>query len=230
MSDDLFAINGFGPYPCYCDLYFIFLLLRRKTAKNLPPGPSFLSSNLLLLSNSLSELEPIPRNPKSKYGPPITLFTDSRPSIFVGNHSLAHQVLIQIGAIFFDHPRTLVGTIQHRLLLLVGSDHFNVLGIFPRLGKILFRNRWKELLQIRSDQERVLIPLIKSRIETTNFKPQSVAVDDQIVTYVDTIITLHLPKVEATGENGGKLTDKEMVSICSEFLNVVTDTASTALQ
>ncbi|KAI3719816.1 hypothetical protein L6452_20721 [Arctium lappa] len=289
----------------------IGFLLLRKTANSLPPGPSFLSSNLLLLTNSLSELGPILKNLKSKYGPLITLSIGFRPSIFVADHSLAHTLLIQKGAIFSDRPRTLVvrnissaaygptwrllrrnlaaevlhpsrvksyswarkwvlqiligrltpaaeaagvievvdhfryamfcllvfmcfgekfddhrveeiAAVQRRLLLLVGSGRFNVLGIFPRLGKVLFRNRWKELMQIRDDQERVLIPLIKSRIEKAN--------SDEIVAYVDTLINLHLPEVEATAGNGGKLTDKEMVSMCDEFLNAGTDTTSTALQ
>lgn len=80
------------------------LLTHRK--KNLPPGPSFLSSNFLLLTNSLPGLEPILKALKTKYGPLITLTIGSRPSIFVGTHSLAHQILIQKGAVFSDRPRT----------------------------------------------------------------------------------------------------------------------------
>ncbi|CAI9278804.1 unnamed protein product [Lactuca saligna] len=261
------------------------LLFRRSDAdgKKLPPGPSLISSNFILLTNSLSELEPILRKFKSKYGPLITLSIGSRPSIFVGNHSLAHQVLIQKGAVFSDRPRTLAvrnisssaygptwrvlrrnlasevlhpsrvksyswarkwvlqillgrlreqkeaAGIKRRLLLLVGSGRFNVLGIFPRLGKILFRNRWKQLLQIREDQEQVLIPHIKSRIESANSEPQSVG-DERIVAYVDTLVNIQLPEEEANNENGGKLTQKEMVSMCGEFLNAGTDTTSTALQ
>ncbi|XP_023769217.1 cytochrome P450 89A2 [Lactuca sativa] len=296
------------------------LLFRRSDAdgkKLLPPGPSLISSNFILLTNSLSELEPILRKFKSKYGPLITLSIGSRPSIFVGSHSLAHQVLIQKGAVFSDRPRTLavrnissaaygptwrvlrrnlasevlhpsrvksyswarkwvlqillgrlreqkeaagikvidhftyamfcllvlmcfgekldehrineIATVQRRLLLLVGSGRFNVLGIFPRLGKILFRNRWKQLLQIREDQEQVLIPHIKSRIESANSEPQSVG-DERIVAYVDTLVNIQLPEEEANNENGGKLTQKEMVSMCGEFLNAGTDTTSTALQ
>lgn len=293
------------------------LLLRRSDGKKLPPGPSLLFSNFLLLTNSLSGLEPILKKFKSEYGPLITLSIGSRPSIFVGNHSLAHQLLIQKGAIFSDRPRTFavrnissaaygatwrvlrrnlasevlhpsrvksyswarkwvlqillgrlqeqkgaagikviehftysmfcllvlmcfgekldedrineIATVQRRLLLLVGSGRFNVLGVFPRLGKILFRNRWKDLLQIRNDQEEVLIPHIKSRIEASNYAEQSER-DEKIVAYVDTLVNLQLPEEEANSENGGKLTQKEMVSMCGEFLNAGTDTTSTALQ
>ncbi|XP_024988015.1 cytochrome P450 89A2-like [Cynara cardunculus var. scolymus] len=301
----------------------ISILVCRKTTKNLPPGPSFFSSNLLLLTTSLSELGPIIRNLKSKYGTLLTLSIGSHPSIFVADHTLAHQVLIQKGAIFSDRPQTIpvrnissaaygptwrllrrnltaevlhpsrvksyswarkwvlqiligrlqerkpaaeeaagiitvvdhfryamfcllvfmcfgeklddrrideIATVQRRVLLSVGSGRFNVLSIFPRLGKILFRNRWKEVAQIRNDQEQVLLPLIKSRIETANSETESVGDDDQIVAYVDTLINLHIPEVEATNGNGGNLTEKEMVSMCDEFLNAGTDTTSTALQ
>ncbi|KAL4586422.1 hypothetical protein LXL04_011058 [Taraxacum kok-saghyz] len=294
------------------------LLFRRSDGKKLPPGPSLLSSNFIILTNSLSGLEPILRNFKAKYGPIITLSIGSRPSIFVGSHSLAHQLLIQKGAVFSDRPRLtspvvnissaaygatwrvlrrnlasevlhpsrvksyswarnwvlqiLIGrlqgqkdaagikvidhftyamfcllvfmcfgekldehrineiaAVQRRLLLLVASGRFNVLGLFPRLGKILFRNRWNELFQIRHDQEEVLIPRIKSRIEAANTAKQSVG-EERIVAYVDSLVNLQLPEEEAKNGNGGKLTHKEMVSLCGEFLNAGTDTTATALQ
>lgn len=100
--------------------------------------------------------------------------------------------------------------------------------MLPRLGKILFRNRWKEFEQLREDKEHVLIPFIKSRIEAN--KSESQFRDEQIVAYVDTLVNLQLPEEEGNNENGGKLTHKEMVSMCSEFLNAGTDTTSTALQ
>nr|XP_043625197.1 cytochrome P450 89A2-like [Erigeron canadensis] len=284
--------------------------------KKLPPGPSLLSSNFILLTNSLSALEPILKKFKAKYGPLITLSIGSRPSIFVSEHELAHQILIQKGAVFSDRPRTFavrnissssygptwrllrrnlasevlhpsrvksytwarkwvlhilinrlrkheheeaggvkviehftygmfcllvfmcfgekfdetrineIASAQRRFLLLIGSGRFNILGVFPRLGKILFRNRWKELLQMRNNQEQTLLPLIKARIESV--KPESR--EESIVAYVDTLVNLQLPEGEGSNENNGKLTDKEMVSMCSEFLNAGTDTTSTALQ
>nr|GEX37942.1 cytochrome P450 89A2-like [Tanacetum cinerariifolium] len=256
-------------------------------------------------------------NLKTKYGPLVTLSIGSRPSIFVGSHSLAHQILIQKGAVFSDRPRTFavrnissaaygptwrllrrnlasevlhpsrvkafssmrkwvlrilidhlqkdaesriagvqvmdhfkhamfcllvfmcfgekydedrineIASMQRRLLLLVGSGRFNILGIFPRLGKLLFINRWKELLQMRKDQEQTLMPLIKSRLESVKLEPES----ERIVSYVDTLVNLELPEEDGKKlENDGKLTHKEMVSMCGEFLNAGTDTTSTALQ
>ncbi|KAM0047901.1 putative cytochrome P450 [Helianthus debilis subsp. tardiflorus] len=288
-------------------------LFRPNHRNKLPPGPSSLSSTLLLLTNSLSELEPILKNLRSKYGPLITLTISSRPSIFVATHSLAHQILIQKGAVFSDRPRTLpvrnisssaygatwrlfrrnlasemlhparvksyswarkwvlhilinrlrdqgasgikvidhfqhamfcllvfmcfgekldedrinaIASVQRRLLLLVGSGRFNILGVFPRLGRLLFLNRWKDLMQIRKDQEQSLLPLIESRIESV----KSGSHNEGIVAYVDTLVNLELPEEDGGKENGGKLTHKEMVSICGEFLNAGTDTTSTALQ
>ncbi|KAI3671919.1 hypothetical protein L1987_87116 [Smallanthus sonchifolius] len=293
------------------------LLFRRSHHNNLPPGPPLLSSTLILLTNSLPYLEPILKNLKSKYGPIITLSIGSRPSIFVFTHSLAHQILIQNGAVFSDRQRTLpvrnissspygptwrllrrnlaaeilhpsrvksyswarkwvlhilinrlhiqksatgikvidhfqhamfcllvfmcfgekldehrineIASVQRRLLLIVGSGRFNILGMFPRLGRLLFITRWKELLQLRKDQEQTLFPLIKSRIESVN-SVNSVTQNDGIVAYVDTLVNLELPDEEGGKENDGKLSYKEMVSMCGEFLNAGTDTTSTSLQ
>ncbi|KAI3796318.1 hypothetical protein L1987_38985 [Smallanthus sonchifolius] len=92
-----------------CIAAFIRSLLFRRSHhnNNLPPGPSLLSSTLILLTNPLPYLELILKNLKSKYGPIITLSIGSRPSIFVFTHSLAHQILIQNGAVFSDRQRTL---------------------------------------------------------------------------------------------------------------------------
>ncbi|XP_071717422.1 cytochrome P450 89A2-like [Rutidosis leptorrhynchoides] len=276
----------------------------------LPPGPSFFQSNLLLLTNSLPALEPILKNLKSKQGPLITLKFGSRPSVFVGDHSLAHELLIHKGAIFSDHPRNNlpvlnissasygptwrllrknlaseilhpsrvksyswarnwvlrvlitrlqkqelhevhgvkvidhfqyamfsllvlmcfgekfdesrineIASCQRRFLLLIGSGRLNVLGVFPKLGKHLFRARWKEFLQMRDDQENTLLPLIKSRIESGKCD------NDKIVAYVDTLVNLRINEKDCR-----KLTHKEMVNMCGEFLNAGTDTTSTALQ
>ncbi|KAJ9564007.1 hypothetical protein OSB04_009167 [Centaurea solstitialis] len=291
------------------------IIFRRRSGKKLPPGPSFLSSNLLLLTPSRSKLEPILKNLNSKYPPLFALSIGFRPFIFVGDRSLAHQLLIQKGAIFSDRPTTnipqcnitsasygptwrllrrnlatevlhparvksyswarnwvlriLIGrlqeaevikvvehfqfamfsllvlmcfgeklderkineivNVQRRMLLIGGSGRFTVLTMFPKLGKMLFRNKWKEFQQLQENKERVLIPLIKSRMEATNSVSQ--LGNDRVVAYVDTLVNLRLPEEETTSGNGGrKLTEKEMVGMCSEFLTTGTDTTSTALQ
>ncbi|KAL4591637.1 hypothetical protein LXL04_004607 [Taraxacum kok-saghyz] len=75
--------------------------------------------------------------------------------------------------------------------------------------EMLFRNRLKEFEQLHENREDVLIPLIQSRIEATKSKPQFE--DDRIVVYVDTLVNLQLPEEDGNNENGGKLTDKEMI-------------------
>ncbi|KAL8050603.1 hypothetical protein ABFX02_06G091100 [Erythranthe guttata] len=300
----------------------IFNLLpssRRK--RNLPPGPPIfpIIGNLLWLHKPVSHIEYILRRLKTLHGPLITLTMGRRSLIFVGSHSLAHQALVQNGAVFADRPappptsrvlhnnkilktissspygatwrllrrnltqeilhpsrarmysasrrwvlslliRRLADTaqsessvmlidhfqyamfsllvimcfgdklhenqikeiesIQRRLIL--GIRRFNILNLLPRLGKILFRNRWNELKQLRQEQEKILIPLIKARLQTKQSKE-----DDkiEIVSYVDTLMDLKLPE-----EENRKLQEDEMVSMCSEFLTAGTDTTSTALQ
>ncbi|CAK9144587.1 unnamed protein product [Ilex paraguariensis] len=303
---------------------------KERKKKKLPPGPPSIPviGNLLWLLKSFSEIEPILRDLRVKYGPLITLEIGSRPAIFVASHSIAHQALIQNGAVFSDRPRALatskimssnqhnissaaygstwrllrrnltfeilhpsrvksysparrwvlgilingllksaqsesvvrvvdhfqyamfcllvlmcfgdkldenqikrVETVQRRLLL--SFNRFNILNFWPKLGKILFRKRWKELLQLRQNQEDILIPLIKSRIrakqeqhseENEGSKADGDEQVEGMVAYVDTLVNLQLP------EEKRKLNDGEMVSLCSEFLSAGTDTTSTALQ
>ncbi|PWA39461.1 cytochrome P450 [Artemisia annua] len=60
-----------------------------------------------MLTNSVFDLEPILVRLKAKYGPFITLPIVFNPSFFVGCHSLAHEILIQNGALCSDRPKTL---------------------------------------------------------------------------------------------------------------------------
>ncbi|KAL8155943.1 hypothetical protein AgCh_001117 [Apium graveolens] len=106
--------------------------------------------------------------------------------------------------------------------LLLSLRRFSVLNFWPKLGKVLFYRRWLELKELRRNQENVLIPLIKSRLENL----QSGFDQEEVVTaYVDTLLKLKLPE-----EGDRKLSFKEIVSLCGEFLNAGTDTTTTALQ
>ncbi|OVA05257.1 Cytochrome P450 [Macleaya cordata] len=112
--------------------------------------------------------------------------------------------------------------------LLLGFSRFDILNFFPRLGKILFKNLWRELYQLRSNLEDVLLPLIKARQES-HVHQKNHQEDDQksvdVVAYVDTLLNLELPD-----EGGRKFDEHEIVTLCIEILNAGTDTTATALQ
>ncbi|XP_045817634.1 cytochrome P450 89A2-like [Trifolium pratense] len=104
---------------------------------------------------------------------------------------------------------------------LLGISRFNILNFWPRVTRILLRKRWEELFKLRKDQEDVLLPLIRARKQVKESGLNNVK---SVVSYVDTLLELELP------EEKRKLSEDEMVTLCSEFLTGGTDTTSTALQ
>ncbi|KAK1425455.1 hypothetical protein QVD17_20807 [Tagetes erecta] len=134
-------------------------------------------------------------------------------------------VLMCFGEEFDENRIDEIARVQKDMLVKVSSGRYAVLNMFPKLGRILFRKRCKEFEKLCSDKEDVLIPIIKSRIASGKL-------GDAYVTYVDTLVSLQVPKEEDDDDNknGEKLSYKDMVSMCSEFFNSGTDTTSTALQ
>ncbi|KAM4069398.1 hypothetical protein ACB094_12G087000 [Castanea mollissima] len=119
--------------------------------------------------------------------------------------------------------------VQRRLLL--SFARFRLLNFWPSIGRIVFRKRWEELFQLRRNQEAVLRPLIEARRKVSLDRQSKVKEDKNndgdgefVVSYVDTLLDLELP------EEKRKLSEEEMVSLCSEFLNAGTDTTSTAME
>ncbi|XP_010662054.1 cytochrome P450 89A2 [Vitis vinifera] len=109
--------------------------------------------------------------------------------------------------------------------VLFSYARFNSLNFWGRLGKILFKKRWEELLQLRKDQEAVLIPLIKARQQLKQeMQGKQGQSEDYVLSYADTLLDLQLP------EENRKLTYGEIVSLCSEFLNAATHSTSTTVQ
>ncbi|XP_057969997.1 cytochrome P450 89A2-like [Malania oleifera] len=108
--------------------------------------------------------------------------------------------------------------VQRRMLSSI--NRFNILNLWPKFGKILFRSRWKELLDLCENQKEVLLPLIRARIRAK----QEMQGNEDMLTYVDTLKDLELP-VEMR-----KLDEGEMVSLCSEFLTAGVDTTTAVLQ
>ncbi|PHT53465.1 Cytochrome 89A2 [Capsicum baccatum] len=106
--------------------------------------------------------------------------------------------------------------------LLVDLQWFNILKIFPRVGKIIFRSLWKELHDLRREQENIFIPLIEARRRAKEQKTEHG--EELIMAYVDTLLSLELPDEKRNLNHG------EIISLCGEFLNGGTDTTSTALE
>ncbi|KAI3842066.1 hypothetical protein MKX03_000976 [Papaver bracteatum] len=88
-----------------CAIPLINLLLCQ-TRNRSPPGPVSIPiiTTLQWLRKPVADVEPTLRNLKAKYGPIITLSIGYQKLIFITNSSLAHQALIQNGAIFADRP------------------------------------------------------------------------------------------------------------------------------
>ncbi|KAJ7953326.1 Cytochrome P450 family protein [Quillaja saponaria] len=82
---------------------------------------------------------------------------------------------------------------------------------------------WMELLDIKSNQVSVLLALIKARQEKLKKKIGEGDNEENMLAYVDTLFDVELP------DTGRKLSDEELVSLCSEFLIGGTDTSATTL-
>ena len=113
--------------------------------------------------------------------------------------------------------------------LFLSSRRFAILNFFPSIGRILFRKRWEELFKLRRNQDDVLIPFIKARRKVKQERQSKMREgkendDEFVVSYVDTLLDLELP------EEKRRLSEEEMVSLCSEFLEAGTDTTSTTLE
>ncbi|CAN1217701.1 Cytochrome P450 89A2 [Linum perenne] len=107
-----------------------------------------------------------------------------------------------------------------QLQLLLNNESFGVFSFFPGLAKMVLRKRWSEFLRLRKEQEDVLIPLIRERATKINEDKD----EDYVLAYADTLFDLELP------DEKRKLTETEMMGLCSEFLIAGADTTATALQ
>ncbi|KAL6659455.1 hypothetical protein ACP70R_003495 [Stipagrostis hirtigluma subsp. patula] len=103
----------------------------------------------------------------------------------------------------------------------------------PAITGLIFRNRWRKLVELRRQQEEMYLPLIDAR----RVRPSG---DGEPPAYVDTLVDLRVPDELAAAASGGgsrrkrrrqrKLTDGELVGLCSEFLGAGTEPAASALQ
>uniref|UniRef100_A0A1J3JC97 Cytochrome P450 89A9 n=1 Tax=Noccaea caerulescens TaxID=107243 RepID=A0A1J3JC97_NOCCA len=102
--------------------------------------------------------------------------------------------------------------------MLISYTKFSVLNIFPSVTKFLLRRKWKEFLDLRKSQENVILRFVNARSRETT---------GDVLCYVDTLLRLEIPTEEGKKR---KLSESEIVSLCSEFLNAATDPTATAMQ
>ncbi|GMJ04372.1 cytochrome P450, family 87, subfamily A, polypeptide 6 [Hibiscus trionum] len=119
-------------------LIFNYLTQTRKPSQNLPPGPHPLPilGNLFLFRKSFNDLHGILESLHAKFGPIITLYFGSRPAIFVANRYLAHQALVQNGAVFAHRPPAF--DIEERVVITTAS--------YGSTWRVLRRNLTAEML------------------------------------------------------------------------------------
>ncbi|KAF8404179.1 hypothetical protein HHK36_009059 [Tetracentron sinense] len=142
-----------------------------KETRKLPPSPPTLPilGNFLWLSKSISDLEPILRNLRLKYGPVVTLYMGSKPAIFITTHELAHQALIQNRAIFAGRPPSLEAS------RIINSNHQISSATYGSLWRLLRRNLTSEILHpcrvksyshARKSVMEILINKLRSKAES----------------------------------------------------------------
>ncbi|KAK7362530.1 hypothetical protein VNO77_04646 [Canavalia gladiata] len=150
--------------------------------------------------------------------------SNSSHSIRVINHfnyaMFCLLVFMCFGERVTDEKIADIQRVQRQLLL--GFNRFQILNFWPKITKILFHKRWEELLRFRKEQDEVLVSLIRERKQAKEGRTN----DDFVLSYVDTLLELQLREEKEKR----KLTEGEIVTLCSEFLNAGTDTTSTALQ
>ncbi|KAL5996114.1 hypothetical protein ACLOJK_026187 [Asimina triloba] len=138
--------------------YLFFQSHNRK--KRLPPGPPTFPwlGNLLWLRKFVADVEGVPRQLIDKYGPILTLYLGTRPTIFVADRSLAYEALIQKGSVFSDRP---LATDVERMF--TSNQHNITSASYGPLWRLLRRNLTMEILhpsrellikRLRSHEER----------------------------------------------------------------------------
>nr|CAB3479950.1 unnamed protein product [Digitaria exilis] len=102
-----------------------------------------------------------------------------------------------------------------------------ILSTFPAITGLIYRNRWRKLVELRRQQEEMYLPLIAARRRHDGEPPA----------YVDTLVDLSVPDEHGDRRRNKrrrrrqrKLTDGELVGLCSEFLGAGTEPAAAALQ
>jgi cytochrome P450 family 89 subfamily A len=101
--------------------------------------------------------------------------------------------------------------------VLASFTAFPVFAFFPPLTKRIFRKRWEAHVAVRRRLDEMFPPLVHA--------PRRHGEDGRPPCYAESLLALRVP-----GEDGRPLTDAEIVSLCSEFLNAGTDTTVTLVE
>ncbi|CAM0952193.1 unnamed protein product [Alopecurus aequalis] len=102
--------------------------------------------------------------------------------------------------------------------ILLALPSFGVFVRYPRIGRLLYPSRWRQLLALRRQQEESFLPLVaaikSNRRDAGGFK-----------SYVDSLLDLRIHE-----DSGRAVTDGELVSLISEFLGAGTESTAAALE
>ncbi|TVU42751.1 hypothetical protein EJB05_09172, partial [Eragrostis curvula] len=102
---------------------------------------------------------------------------------------------------------------------------FQVFGSRPKVTRVLFWRRYRRMLSMRRRQEEVFVPLIRAcRAAAAAGENEGFAME----CYVDSLIGLQIPDDDGVGSR--KLTDGEIVALCTEFLSEPVDSMVNVMQ
>ncbi|TKW26752.1 hypothetical protein SEVIR_3G211100v4 [Setaria viridis] len=104
---------------------------------------------------------------------------------------------------------------------------FRVFATFEKVARLLYRDRWKQLVHSRRRQEELYLPLIRARQEWRCTGGTTTAA--AAASYVDTLLNLEVPD-EGNPHGRRKLSDGEMVGLVSEYLGASTGTVLAVLE
>ncbi|RLM66388.1 cytochrome P450 89A2-like [Panicum miliaceum] len=105
--------------------------------------------------------------------------------------------------------------------LLLALPSFWVFVKYPRIGRLLYTSRWRQLLALRRQQEVSFLPLVA---EVRNRKTKA-RHGSTFTAYVESLREL---RVHEDGDRA--VTDGELVSLISEFLGAGTESTASALE
>ncbi|XP_066361416.1 cytochrome P450 89A2-like [Miscanthus floridulus] len=106
---------------------------------------------------------------------------------------------------------------------------FRVFATFKKVARLVYRDRWEQLVHSRRRQEEMYIPLIRACQERHRVGGSGTGTTVTTTTYVDTLLDLEVP-VEGDPRRRRKLSDGEMVGLVSEYLGAATGTVLAVLE